>query len=85
MSNANRIAAMLTNLELQVLPNYSATAKKDKVVCIILIKQYIGKTVSNYEATTEHQQVLNATQEKVLLEHIQWLVTCSILSIPAIV
>lgn len=40
-----------------------------------LMRQFTGKTVSNHEATTEHRQALNIAQEKVLVGHIQRLVT----------
>ena len=85
MSNADRIAAALADLESQVVPNYSATAKKHGVVRTTLMRRYTGKTVSNHEATTEHRQALNATQEKVLLEHVQRLVTRGTPPTPAIV
>ena len=67
MSNADRIAAALTILESQLVPNYKATAKKHGVVCKILMRRSKGKTVSNQEAITEHRQALNAGQENVLL------------------
>ena len=70
MSNADRIAAALADLESQVVPNYSATAKKHEVVRTTLKRQYIGKTISNYKATIKHRQVLNTTQKNVLLEHV---------------
>ncbi len=85
MSNADRIAAALADLESQLVSNYSATAKKHGVVRTMLMRRYIGKTVSNHEATTEHRQALNATQEKVQLEHVQRLVTCGTASTPAMV
>ena len=75
MSNADRIAAALADLESQAVPNYKATAKKYEVVRTTLMRRYTGKTVSNQEATTEHRQALNASQEDVLLGHIQRLVT----------
>ena len=82
MSNADRIAAALADLKSQVVPNYKATAKRHGVV---LMRRYTGKTVLNYEATTEHRQALNASQEYVLLAHIQRLVTRDTPPIPAIV
>ena len=75
MSKADRIAAALADLELQAVPNYKATAKKHGVVRTTLMRRYTGKTVSNQEATTKHRQALNASQEDVLLGHIQRLVT----------
>ena len=39
------------------------------------MRRFTGKTVSNYEANTEYRQALNIAQEKVLLGHIQRLVT----------
>ncbi len=63
ISNADRIAAALADLKLQVVPNYSATAKKHGVVRTTLMRRYTRKTVSNHEATMEHRQVLNATQK----------------------
>ena len=54
MSNADRIAAALADLESQVVPNYSATAKKHEVVYTTLMRWYTGKTVSNYKAIIEH-------------------------------
>ncbi len=77
MSNNNRIAAALADLESQVVPNYSTTAKKHGVVRTTLMRRFTGKTVSNYEATTEYRQAFNIAQEKVLLGHIQRLVTTS--------
>ncbi len=85
MSNADQIAAALADLESQLVPNHSVTAKKHGVVRTTLMRRYIGKTVSNHEVTTEHRQALNATQEKILLEHVQWLVTRGTPSTPAIV
>ena len=79
MSNADRIAAALADLELQAVPNYKATAKKHGVVRTTLMR------VSNQEATTEHRQALNASQEDVLLRHIQRLVTSGTPPTPAIV
>lgn len=61
ISNADWIAAALVDLESQVVLNYTATAKKHGVVCTMLMRWYIGKTISNHEATTEHQQALNTT------------------------
>lgn len=63
MSNADRIAATLADSELQVVPNYSTTAKKHEVVYTTLMRRYIGKTVSNYEATTKYRQAFYATQK----------------------
>ena len=54
MSNADRIAAALADLESQAVPNYKATAKKHGVVRTTLMRRYTGKTVSNQEATTEY-------------------------------
>lgn len=54
ISNANWITAALANLELQMVLNYSATAKKYKMVCIMLIRQYTEKTISNYKAIIEY-------------------------------
>ena len=39
------------------------------------MRRFTGKTVSNHEPTTEHRQALNIAQEKVLVGHIQRLVT----------
>ena len=85
MSNAHWIAVALADLESQVVPNYGATAKKHEVVRTKLMRRYTGKAVSNHEETTEHRQTLNATQEKVLLEHVQRLVTRGTPPTPAIV
>ena len=85
MSNADRIAAALADLESQAVPNYTATAKKYGAVRTTLLRRYTGKTVSNQEAITEHRQALNASQENVLLGHIQRLVTRGTPSTPAIV
>ncbi len=85
MSNADRIAAALAHLESQVVSNYIATAKKHWVVRTTLMRQYTGKTVSNDEAIKEHRQALNATQEKVQLEHVQRLVIRGTLATPAMV
>lgn len=51
----------------------------------MLMRWYRGKIVSNHEATTKHRQALNANQEKILLKHVQQLVTHSTLSTLAIV
>ena len=75
MSNNDRIEAALADLESQEVPNYSTTAKKHGVVRTTLMRQFTGKTLSNYEANTEYRQALNIAQEKVLLGHIQRLVT----------
>ena len=71
MSNNDRIEAALADLKSQEVPNYSTTAKKHGVVRTILMRRFTGKTVSNYEC----RQALNIAQEKVLLGHIQRLVT----------
>ncbi len=63
ISNADRVATLLADLESQMGPNYSANAKKHWLVCTTLMRRYTGKTVSNHEATTEHRQALNATQK----------------------
>ncbi len=84
MSNTDRIAAAPADLESQAIPNYSATAKRHGVVRTTLMRRYTGKTVSNHEATTEHRQALNATQENILLGHIQRLVTRDTPPTPAI-
>ena len=76
MSNNDRIEAALADLESQEVPNYSTTAKKYGVLRTTLMRRLTGKTVSNYEANTEYRQALNIAQEKVLLGHIQRLVTC---------
>ncbi len=51
----------------------------------MLMRRFTRKTVSNYEATTEHRQALNTIQENMLLGHIQQLVTRGIPPTPAIV
>ncbi len=68
MGNTDRIAAALADLESRVGPNYSATAKKHGVVRTILMRRFIGKTVSNPKAT------INIAKKKVLVAHIQRLV-----------
>ena len=75
MSNNDRIQAALADLESQEVPNYSTTAKKHGVVRTTLMRRFTGKTISNSEANTEYRQALNIAQEKVLLGHIQRLVT----------
>lgn len=85
MSNADWIAAALADLELQAILNYIATAKKHGVVCTTLMRRYTGKKVSNHEATMEHRQALNETQEDVFLGQIQRLVTRDTSPTPAIV
>ena len=75
MSNNDRIAAALANLESQEVPNYSRTAKKHGVVHTTLMRRFTGKTVSDYEATMEYRQALNIAQEKIILGHTQRLVT----------
>lgn len=71
MGNTERIAAVLADLESQVAPNYSATAKKHGVARTNLMRRFTGKKVSNHEATTEHRQGLNIAQENVLVGHTQ--------------
>ncbi len=85
MSNTDWIAAALADLKLQVVLNYSTTVQKHGVVRTTLMRRYTRKTVSNHEATTEHRQALNATQEKVLLKHVQRLVNRGTPPTPAIV
>lgn len=75
MSHNHRIEAALADLESQEVPNYSMTAKKHGVVRMTLMRRFTGKTVSNYETNTESRQALNFAQQKVLLGHIQRLVT----------
>ncbi len=53
MSHNNRIEVALADLELQEVPNYSMTAKKYGVVRTILMRRFMGKTISNHEANTE--------------------------------
>lgn len=64
MGNTDRIAAVLADLESQVAPNYSATAKKHGVAGTNLMRRFT-------EATTEHRQGLNIAQENVLVDHTQ--------------
>ena len=85
MSNNDRIEAALADLELQEVPNYFTTAKKHKVVRTTLMRWFTGKPVSNYKANTEYRQALNIAQEKVLLGHIQQLVTRVTPPIPMLV
>ena len=54
MSNNNWIQAMLTNLELQKVFNYSITIKKYGVVYIILMRWFIKKFFLNFEANMEY-------------------------------
>lgn len=61
---------MLVDLELQKVSNYAITTKIHEVVYITLIKQFISKTVSNNKTNTKSQQLLNFSQEKVLLGYI---------------
>ena len=82
MSNTDRIAAALADLESQVVPNYSVTATKHEVVPTNLMRRFTG---SNHKATTEHRQALNIAPEKVLLGHIQRLVTRGTPPIPVLV
>ena len=58
MSNSDRIAAAFADLESQVVPNYSTTAMKHGVVRTTVMRRFTGKTVSNYEAATEHRHAL---------------------------
>ena len=58
-----------------MVSNYSTAAKKHGVVHTTLMRQFTGKTVSNYEAITEYRQALHIAQRKVLSGHIQRLVT----------
>lgn len=76
---------MLADLKLPAILNYKAIAKKHGVVYTTLIRQYIRKTVPNQDAITEYKQVLNASQESLLLGHIECLLTHGIPSTSAIV
>lgn len=51
--------AALADLESRTIWNYNATTKRYGVVCTTLMRRFIRKTVSNYEAITEHRQALN--------------------------
>ena len=58
MSNNNRIAAALADLESQVVPNYFTTAKKHEVVRTTLIRRYCQnrlKLQSHYRIPTSAQ------------------------------
>lgn len=66
MGNTNRIAAVLADLESQVAPNYSATAKKHGVARTNLMRRFT-------EATTEHRQGLNIAQENQRSSNVHWL------------
>ena len=85
MSYNDRMEAALADLGSQAVPNYSQTAKEHGVVRTTLMRRFTGKTVSNYEANTESRQALNFAQEKVLLSHIQRLVTRGTPPTPALV
>lgn len=54
MSNNNRIQAMLTNLKLQDVSNYSKIAKKHGVVCTTLMKWFTVKSILHFEADTKY-------------------------------
>lgn len=66
MSNADRIAAALADLESQAIPSYKATAKKHRVVRMYNVDEmvYREKPSQTREATTEHRQALNADSKK---------------------
>lgn len=57
--------------ESQQALNFSATARKNGVIHITLMRRFTGKTVSNHDATTEDRQALDIAQEGVLFGHIQ--------------
>lgn len=45
---------MLVDLKLQIILNHIAITKKSELLCIILVKRYIKKTVSNYKVTIKY-------------------------------
>lgn len=55
MSNNNRIQAVLADLELQEVLNYSRITKKHGIGRTILIRRFIKKTVLHSKANTEYQ------------------------------
>ena len=59
MTHNNWIEAALADLELQKVLNYSMLAKKYWVVHTTLIKRFKDKTILNYKANKESEQVLN--------------------------
>ena len=85
MSNNNWIQAALANSEFQEVFNYFKTAKKHGIGRIILMRRFTRKIVLHSEANTEYWQALNIAQKKVLLGHIQRLVTGDTLPTPTLV
>lgn len=45
---------IFADLKLQAISNYNTITKRDKIVYIIFIKQFIRKTVSNYKAILKY-------------------------------
>lgn len=55
---------VFANLKLQIISNYFIITKKHEVICIILINQFIDKTVSNYKEIMKLQQAPNIAWKK---------------------
>lgn len=54
MYNADQIMAILRDLKLSVVLNHSAITKRHEIIHIMLIRQYIRKTVSNHKITMKY-------------------------------
>ena len=67
MAQMEAALAYLKGLE---KPNYAAVAKQFNVVDTTLRRRHIGQTVSKQQHAEEHLQLLNKTQEDVLLGYI---------------
>ena len=62
----------VTDLAKQDTPNYTATSKKYEVPRKTLRNQFLGKTVSRQEATSEYHQYFTAAQEEALIKLINY-------------
>lgn len=61
MKNTNWIAFVLIYLKSKMIPNFNITLIKDRVVYIILLRWYIWKIITNFEANMDHYQILQIT------------------------
>ena len=69
----DRIKLALDDLESQLVPNYSATAKKWDINRHTLARRYQGKTSSREDSNSKFRQCLTNHQEDILIGHIEWL------------
>ena len=85
MINEAAIAKVIVDLKTQMMPQYTAIAKKYEINREIFRKRFLGQTISRMEVHFDLQEHFNLSQEKALVDQINTLSLQGFPPTPAIV